>query len=116
MDGRSDFYGPEFGQDYIDVMNVKYDWEQKLACYGVNTILMPTDAPLTGAIKESSHWRVVYDDTRSIVFRSVTAAARSAQQNSASCTGGNGRGLAITGNSNVNPEDHVTNTQGVSKQ
>ena len=31
---------------------------------------MPPDAPLTGALKESSRWRVVYDDGIALVFRS----------------------------------------------
>jgi hypothetical protein len=69
IDGRSDFYGDAFENNYFDVMNVKYGWEQTLAHFGVDTILMPPDAPLTGALKESSHWSVVYDDGISVVFR-----------------------------------------------
>ena len=30
VDGRSDFYGADFENKYIDVLNVKYDWEQIL--------------------------------------------------------------------------------------
>jgi hypothetical protein len=75
VDGRSDFYGEKFGQDYIDVLSVKYDWEQTLARYGVDTILLPTDASLASALKESSHWRVVYDDGMAIVFRPARGAA-----------------------------------------
>ena len=62
VDGRSDFYGDDFEEKYIDVLNVKYGWEKILSGFGVDTILMPPSAPLTGALKESSHWRVVYDD------------------------------------------------------
>ena len=51
-------------------MGVKYGWEKTLAAFGVNTILIPPDAPLTGALKESSEWHVVYDDGISLVFRS----------------------------------------------
>ena len=40
--------------------------------FGVNTILMPPSSPLTGALKESSRWRVVYDDGVSLVFRQRT--------------------------------------------
>jgi hypothetical protein len=69
VDGRSDFYGDEFEEKYADVLNVKYGWEQTLAHFGVDTILMPPDAPLTGALKESSHWTVVYDDGISVMFR-----------------------------------------------
>jgi hypothetical protein len=109
VDGRSDFYGPEFGQAYIDVLNVKYNWEQTLAHYGVNTILMPVDAPLTGALKESRNWRVVYDDTRAIVFRKTGA---SAEQVSTSGTGGGERDLSIAASPSVHPEDHVVHNKG----
>ena len=69
VDGRSDFYGDDFEQKYIDVMNVKYDWQQTLAHFGINTILLPPSAPLAGALKESSRWRVTYDDGVALIFR-----------------------------------------------
>jgi hypothetical protein len=69
VDGRSDFYGDDFENKYIDVLNVKYGWEKTLGKFGVDTILMPPNAPLTGALKESSRWRVVYDDGIAVVFR-----------------------------------------------
>lgn len=70
VDGRSDFYGDEFEDKYADIVKVQLGWEKTLSRFGVNTILMPLDAPLTGALKESRHWRVVYDDGRALVFRS----------------------------------------------
>ena len=70
VDGRSDFYGDDFEEKYVDVLNVRTGWEKTLARFGVDTILLPPDAPLTGALKESSRWRVVYDDGISLVFRS----------------------------------------------
>ncbi len=71
MDGRSDYYGSVFGKKYLDVLQVSYGWEKTLANFGVDTILMPPAAPLTGALKESARWRVVYDDGVSVVFRSA---------------------------------------------
>jgi hypothetical protein len=70
VDGRSDFYGDDFENKYIDVLNVRYDWEKILSGFGVDTILMPPSAPLTGALKESCRWHVVYDDGMAVVFRS----------------------------------------------
>jgi hypothetical protein len=70
VDGRSDFYGDDFEEKYIDVLNVKYGWEKTLSGFGVDTILLPPSAPLSGALKESSRWRVVYDDGIALVFRS----------------------------------------------
>ncbi|MCC6863175.1 MAG: hypothetical protein IT158_31655 [Bryobacterales bacterium] len=77
IDGRSDFYGEKFGQKYLDTLNVKYDWESNLARYRVDTILLPCDAPLSGALKESSRWRVLYDDKTAIVFETGSFAANS---------------------------------------
>ena len=68
VDGRSDFYGDDFEEKYIDILNVNDGWEKTLAQFGVDTILMPPNTPLTGALKVSSHWRVVYDDGISVVF------------------------------------------------
>lgn len=112
VDGRLDMYGHKFDQAYIDVLNVKYDWQATLDKYGVNTILMPVDAPLTGAIKESSRWRAVYDDTRAILFRRVEPSAGSAEKVFTSGTGERGRDLRVTAFSNVHPEDHVSQTEG----
>ena len=75
VDGRSDFYGAKFDQKYLDVMNVKYDWEQTLGEYGIDTILLPVEAPLAGALKQSPRWRAAYDDQIAIVFRAVAPAA-----------------------------------------
>ena len=80
VDGRSDFYGEKFGEAYGDVMNVKYDWEKQLRQYGVDTILLPVATPLTGAVKESRNWRVVYDDGSAIIFRPVALAAAQGQE------------------------------------
>ncbi len=70
VDGRSDFYGARFEEQFIDVINVKYDWEKILGRYRVDTILLPINAPLSGALKESTRWRLVFDDGVALVFRS----------------------------------------------
>jgi len=75
VDGRSDFYGDEFENQYLDVMNVKRGWEKILGGFGVDTILLPPSASLSGALKESSRWRVVYDDGVALIFRPVAGVA-----------------------------------------
>ena len=75
VDGRSDFYGSEFENKYVDVLNVKSGWEKILSRFGVDTILLPPSAPLSGALKENSRWHVVYDDGVALIFRSVQKAA-----------------------------------------
>lgn len=89
VDGRSDFYGDQFEQKYLDVMNVKYDWENTLGGFGIDTILLPPTAALAGALKESSRWRVVYDDGVALVFR---PSARNAGHTISSTLPGGGKG------------------------
>jgi len=96
VDGRSDFYGQDFEQKYIEVMEVKYDWEKSLNRYNVNTIVLSTKSALAGAIKESSRWRTIYDDTVAIVFRAVPERAVDSQQVSAGTSGGKYRDPEIT--------------------
>ena len=95
VDGRSDFYGDDFEDKYSDVLNVKYGWEKTLSGFGVDTILMPPNAPLTGALKESSRWRVVYDDGIALVFRSVSRTV-GVQVSAAKSDGGDGRDREVT--------------------
>jgi hypothetical protein len=92
VDGRSDFYGPDFVQKSVDALNVKYGWEQTLDQFGVNTILLPPSMPLTGALKECSRWRLVYDDGVAVVFRSVSRTVGE----TASAVSGSGRDREIT--------------------
>jgi hypothetical protein len=94
VDGRSDFYGDDFEEQYIDVLNVKYGWEKTLSRFGVDTILMPPTAPLTGALKESSRWQVVYDDGIALVFRS-TQKAVSATASVTTADDGDGVGCEV---------------------
>jgi hypothetical protein len=95
VDGRSDFYGNDFEDKYIDVLNVKYGWEKTLSGFGVDTILMPPNAALSGALKESTRWRLVYDDGIALVFRSASRTV-GVQVSAANGGGGEGRDREIT--------------------
>ena len=94
VDGRSDFYGDDFEEQCREVLSVKYDWEKTLDGFGVDTILLPPSAPLAGALKESSRWRVVYDDGVALVFRSAQKTA--GESISAATGGGTGRDREVT--------------------
>ena len=114
IDGRSDFYGGKFGQDYVDAMNVKYTWQQTLDRYGVDTILLPTEASLAGALKESRRWRVTYDDGMAIVFRPAERAGGRMEQVFTGNTGGKGGyGPEIISVKQGVPGDHLNQIGGV---
>jgi len=74
IDGRSDFYGPEFAGNYIKAMGAQAGWERYLSRYGVETVLLPPDAPLSGALRQSGSWHLIYDDGVALIFRSAGAA------------------------------------------
>jgi hypothetical protein len=69
LDGRSDYYGPQLGEEFADIMSGKPGWEAHLDKYGVETLLLPTTSSLTIAAKGSSHWHPIYDDGLAIIFR-----------------------------------------------
>lgn len=80
IDGRCDYFGPKFEKTVDDVVTVHHDWDKTLSQFGVDTVLMPPNSPLSGVLKESSRWRVVYDDGVSLVFRSKGAAVSAAAE------------------------------------
>jgi hypothetical protein len=95
VDGRSDFYGADFEKKVLGVEGVKYDWEKTLNRFGVDTILLSPATPLAGALKESSRWRLVYDDGVALVFRSASAKP-DATNPATAARGGAGRDREIT--------------------
>ena len=97
IDGRSDMYGDKFCLNFIEIVEVKYDWEETLAKRRVDTVLLPTTAALAGALKESHNWRVVYDDHLAIIFQPVNHASRPGEKVSAAAAGdGTGRDRKVT--------------------
>lgn len=96
VDGRDDFYGRDFEEKYLDVMKVKYDWEQYLNQYKIDTIVLSTRSALASTVKLSGHWRTIYDDTVAIVFRAVPETAPESQRFSAGAACGKERDPSIT--------------------
>lgn len=96
IDGRSDFYGSDFNEKYLDVMTVRYDWEKNLDQYHVNTILLSPNVSLAGTLKESRRWRTVYDDGVAIVFRANGDRSAEAAQVSGVLNDGKDRDRKIT--------------------
>ncbi|HYV61755.1 MAG TPA: hypothetical protein VE958_03720 [Bryobacteraceae bacterium] len=68
MDGRSDFYGPEVGNDYLRLSNGSWDWQRLLDKYRFNLALLPTELPLSQILKLAPEWRVVEDDGKRILL------------------------------------------------
>lgn len=68
MDGRSDFYGPEVGNDYLRITGGAWDWRKLMDKYGFNLALLPVDSALTQILKMAPDWRVIQDDGKRILL------------------------------------------------
>ena len=68
VDGRSDFYGPEIGNQYIRLINGQWDWAQLLEKYQFTSALVPVESAIAQLLKLRPDWRVVEDDGRRILL------------------------------------------------
>jgi hypothetical protein len=67
-DGRTDFYGPPFVPEGLRVWEVRPDWAEILARYGVNAALVPVDSALATVLHERAAWKLVYADRVALMF------------------------------------------------
>jgi hypothetical protein len=68
VDGRSDFFGPELGGEYVRAIQGDYRWRKTLDRYGIDTVLAPVTWPLATLLKSGPEWQVVADDGQAILF------------------------------------------------
>jgi len=68
VDGRSDFYGPEIGNQYLHMTNGQWDWQQLMTKYDFNLVLLPIESSLCQLLKQSPAWRVVEDDGKQVLL------------------------------------------------
>ena len=68
VDGRSDFYGPLLGNEYIQLMQGGFKWRGLLKKYGFDVVLSPVEWPLSQLLKQDGGWKVVDDDGHAVLF------------------------------------------------
>ena len=68
VDGRSDFYGPEVGNDYLRLTAGAWDWRLLMDKYRFNLALLPVDSALSQILKLAPDWRVLEDDGKRILL------------------------------------------------
>ncbi len=73
IDGRSDFYDPQVRDDYLVLMNGKWDWRRALDKYGFQAALLPASWALASTLKLDPGWRLVYDDGEALYFERAGA-------------------------------------------
>ncbi|MCU1329482.1 MAG: hypothetical protein JWN34_4852 [Bryobacterales bacterium] len=73
IDGRSDFYGPAFEDQYRDVLNARSSWQGTLDDHRVDTLLVRTGSPLSEGLRSSRIFSLAYGDKVALIFRRNTA-------------------------------------------
>ena len=68
VDGRSDFYGPEVGRQYLDLLNAAPNWESTMDAYGFDVALLPREWPLGQLLMRHPRWHVRYLDRQAILL------------------------------------------------
>lgn len=68
FDGRSDFYGAEIAEEYLQAMEGRPGWDKVLEKYRFDTVLLPPGMALASLLKISPEWRLVEDDGQAVLF------------------------------------------------
>ena len=72
VDGRNDFYGPNFIREFSHVNTVETNWETVLQEYGVGWTILPRAHPLNVLFSLRKDWKLAYaDDVTAIYTREI---------------------------------------------
>jgi len=74
FDGRSDFYGPGVGDDYLKLMTGRREWEAILRKYDINLALLPAGWPLASLLEGRPGWRKVREEKVGVLFERFPSA------------------------------------------
>ncbi|MBI4903288.1 MAG: hypothetical protein HY820_06625 [Acidobacteria bacterium] len=69
VDGRSDFFGAEMGDEYLRLSQGTWDWRKLMEKHNFDVVLSPMEWPLTSLLKTDVQWRVVDDDGIAVLFK-----------------------------------------------
>ena len=67
IDGRSDFYGPDFLDRYLRLVEVRPGWREEFNRWNFTHALLPPDYPLIAAL-EANGWQELYRDRTAVLL------------------------------------------------
>jgi hypothetical protein len=73
VDGRSDFYGPEIGNQYLNLVNGAADWREILHKFDFNLVLLPKELAIVQLLQTQPGWNVGADDGKRILLVRTSA-------------------------------------------
>ncbi len=69
VDGRSDLYGDTFLDQFAATYQLSGpSWRAALDRWGIQTVLLPPDAPIVSALRLSPNWKQVYGDPQTVIW------------------------------------------------
>ncbi len=70
VDSRIELYAVDVWLDYLHISAAGCEWEERLARYGVCTLMLsPQEQPtLVAAARASPHWEQIYEDSAAVIF------------------------------------------------
>jgi hypothetical protein len=76
VDSRIELYPPQVWDDYFTISNALYNWQEKLASYEINSLMLEPEnqSRLIEAVSASPDWKLVYQDQAALIFTRWTAA------------------------------------------
>lgn len=68
IDGRSDFYGPTVGNDYLRLMEARPGWGNLLRKYEIGVALLPREWPLAELLAKDPGWNRIGEDGLGVLY------------------------------------------------
>ena len=68
VDGRSDFYGEQVGNEYLRMTGGNWDWDQIMKKNGFTSVLLPSELPICQLLKRDPAWKVEEDSGKTILL------------------------------------------------
>lgn len=75
VDGRSDFYGEELGDEYLHLLQLAPGWQQIFDRRRFDAVLLDPHWPLVQMLRQRSDWRLVEDTGRAVLFLRAQSAS-----------------------------------------
>ena len=68
VDGRNDMYDEQILEDYVRIRNAELGWEDLLASYGADAILLPPETALVSGAAQDAGWCEVHRDNVGVML------------------------------------------------
>jgi hypothetical protein len=69
FDGRSDFYGPAVGKQFLSLLNSGKDWEELANRHGIEMALVGPEWPIQHALQQHPDWELVDSAKEVFLYR-----------------------------------------------